>query len=141
MSKGFKHLFPNDKIRSERTEKKKKHRVPCTKMFFLSCKYNDILCRTCTTPKAEPRWAKYRGLEKMSRSDFMHWGAASSEFHRLWEVYVEADYLTELAPSCDRIDSDFGYVLDNVQCVTVKQNKINGWMERRRKKRAKQNLR
>lgn len=62
----------------------------------------------------------YKGLELLSRKDFVEWSLNSTEFNRLFDNWDHNDIRT--SPSIDRIDPKRGYTLDNMRWLTVSDN-------------------
>jgi hypothetical protein len=73
----------------------------------------------------------YKGLPILDRESFYNWSGSDDSFNELYNKWVESGYDRKLSPSIDRIDSSFGYVLDNIQWLTHSENskKINVKME------------
>lgn len=85
---------------------------------FLSSTYCNIT-RRCSGK--DPQRQNYKGLPVMSRLDFMEW-AWTQEFIDLYRAYLKSGKDRKLAPSVDRINHLKGYVLDNVQWLTLSDN-------------------
>lgn len=68
----------------------------------------------------------YRGKSLMPKEQFYLWANNSNEFHRLFREWEESGFERRLAPSVDRIDSDLGYELGNLQWVTQSENSRRG---------------
>jgi hypothetical protein len=64
-------------------------------------------------------WA---GKAIMPRDVFMTWGKNHLDFLSLYKRWVSCDFDRKLTPSVNRINSDKGYTLDNVEWVTNSQN-------------------
>lgn len=94
-----------------------------TKRGKLSRTYNDMRYRVeGKAPKSDP----YKGLPLLSKDDFMAWGMADPEFNRLHKEWVAAGYRRKLSPSIDRIEGPKGYVLGNMQWLTMAANAAKG---------------
>lgn len=52
--------------------------------------------------------------------------ARDAEFNKLFAIWIENEYNTIYTPSINRIDSNRGYVLDNMQWLTHQENSRKG---------------
>lgn len=96
--------------------KKKWRRSP---RGYLNRVYGGIKTR-CTNTKHKKN-AKYHGLPVMSWDEFVQWGL-TPEFEKMYAAYLQSGKDRKLAPSVDRIDPTKGYVLGNVQWLTLSDN-------------------
>ncbi len=55
-----------------------------------------------------------------------NWIISQSRFEILYKNWVESNYNTDLRPSCDRLENDDPYSLDNMRLVTWKENNLAG---------------
>jgi len=69
---------------------------------------------------ATNRSTYYKGLEILTREEFYKWALNNTEYIRLHAEWN--GICRKTAPSIDRIDSNKGYVLGNMQWITVSQN-------------------
>jgi hypothetical protein len=75
------------------------------------------------------QWKKhhlYQGKDLLSKEEFYAWAESQPEFHKLYDEWVDSDYQRKLAPSVDRIDSNKGYSIDNMEWVTHSENSRRG---------------
>ncbi len=71
------------------------------------------------------QWRKahlYSGKDILPKDEFYEWSLSDPAFHRLFDDWVASDFDRKLAPSIDRIDSQRGYVVDNMEWVTFSEN-------------------
>lgn len=68
----------------------------------------------------------YEGLELLSRKDFYAWAKKDSTFEKMLATYIESGYDLRLAPSVDRIDTQFGYTVDNMRWLIQSHNSSLG---------------
>lgn len=64
----------------------------------------------------------YKGLEIVSKEEFLSWALSDKNFIELHRNWVKSDYKAKLRPSCDRIDPNVGYVFGNMQFLTLSEN-------------------
>jgi hypothetical protein len=64
----------------------------------------------------------YANKELIDKKTFNEWSLNSNQFHNLFEVWKDSEYKRVLTPSVDRIDSEYGYKLDNMRWVTFSEN-------------------
>ena len=76
----------------------------------------------------------YLGKEILPKAEFFSWAKNDEEFLNLFTAYVESDCERRLAPSVDRVDSDKGYTLDNMEWVTASENSRRGAISPKRKR-------
>lgn len=71
------------------------------------------------------QWKKrhlYSGKELLSRENFYSFAFNDSAFHELFDKWEKSGYDRRLAPSIDRINSDYGYKIDNIRFITFSEN-------------------
>lgn len=76
----------------------------------------------------------YLGKELLEREAFYAWATADLTFQNLFTVWKTSGYDRKLCPSVNRIDSDKGYTLDNIEWVTHSENSRQGSLSQQRKK-------
>ena len=62
------------------------------------------------------------GKEILDRKDFYEWTFNETNFLELFDYFIKNNYQRKIAPSIDRIDNNGGYVLGNMQWLTVSGN-------------------
>ncbi len=87
--------------------------------FYLGTCYSEISRRTKTFLKTHPN---YYGLEKCTREEFISKFKNDRNFLKQWNIWKENDFKRGFAPSIDRIDSNKGYTLDNLQFLSNIEN-------------------
>jgi len=68
----------------------------------------------------------YQGKEILPKEEFYSWAKSSEKFYQLFSQYVESGRDRKLAPSVDRIDSNKGYTIENMEWVTHSENSRRG---------------
>jgi len=87
---------------------------------FLTMTYNNMKKRVEGRNSEYPHlWA---GKPIMPKEAFMEWSKNHPTFLSLFKRWAMADYDKKLSPSINRINSDKGYVFENVEWVTMSQN-------------------
>ena len=99
-----------------------------TKNGFLMRLYQNMLSRVSGIQKA--KYHLYAGCTLLPRVDFYSWAKSSEDFLRLFREWEWSGYDRKLTPSVDRIDSTYGYQLDNMEWVTHSENSRRGSMNR-----------
>ena len=75
----------------------------------------------------------YKGKTLLSREQFYEWALNHPEYWQLREIWVNSNYERRLTPSVDRVDSDKGYELSNMEWVTHSENSRRGSLSDKRK--------
>ena len=68
----------------------------------------------------------YLGKSVCSKEDFMEWAKNDEEFNKRFEDWIESGQQYSMSPSIDRIDSEKGYDIGNMQWLTVSENGRKG---------------
>lgn len=87
------------------------------KDVFLTFAYSHIRGR-CTDPKKPA----YNGLSFLQLDEFKAWAKADKDFHALFEIWVLAGHERVLLPTVNRINPKLGYVIDNIEWLTLSAN-------------------
>lgn len=66
----------------------------------------------------------YYGLEFCSREDFYNKYRSDQMFLGLYKAWQDSNFNRSLVPSVDRIDKMKGYLIDNMQWLTITENII-----------------
>jgi hypothetical protein len=77
----------------------------------------------------------YAGLPLLDRDLFYHWAFSQLTFFVLYDRWVASDYDRKLTPTVDRIDSNRGYELDNMEWVTHSENSRRGSVSIKRQRK------
>jgi len=75
----------------------------------------------------------YLGKSLLARDVFYDWAFNSKEFHILFKTWKDSGYDRKLTPTVDRIDSRYGYSLDNMEWITHSENSSRGSLSRHNK--------
>jgi len=101
-----------------------RQRYKRTKPGFLVRLYCNMRCRVEGIQRKKRHL--YRNLPLLDKESFYKWAHESPEFHKLFKTWMVEGYPRTLTPSVDRIDSDRGYVLSNMEWVTHSENSRRG---------------
>ena len=104
-----------------------------TKKGFLVRLYRNMQSRVLGVQKI--KYHLYKGKELLDRDSFYDWALADDTFNTLFALYESSGFSRKEAPSPDRIDSSKGYILENMEWVTMSENSRRGSIARH-----KQNL-
>jgi len=72
----------------------------------------------------------YKDKELLDKEEFYSWAKSCKEFHGLFNDWVESGYDRKMAPSPDRINSSIGYIISNIEWVTMSENSRRGSLSR-----------
>lgn len=75
----------------------------------------------------------YKGLPILSRQTFYEWAWNNPDFWRLYKRWAEHLFDRKLSPSINRIDSQKGYLLGNIEWLTHSVNSALGGSSPRRR--------
>lgn len=64
----------------------------------------------------------YLGLDILSKEEFYNYSRNNKDFLKLFKHWKEEGYPRKLAPSVNRINSNKGYSLDNIEWITQSLN-------------------
>jgi hypothetical protein len=95
-----------------------------TKKGFLMRLYRNMKSRVTGVQKQ--KYHLYCKLELLPKDSFYSWSLNSKQFHILWDDWIASNYSIKLTPSVDRLDSDKGYLLPNMEWVTHSENSRRG---------------
>jgi hypothetical protein len=114
----------------KRTGNKTTKKYEKTPNGFLVRMYRNMQSRTCGIQKKKAHL--YKGLYLLERQDFYKWAKENDVFWKLYQHWVKSSYDRKLTPTVDRIDSEIGYSLNNMEWVTHSENSRRGALSRRR---------
>ena len=100
-----------------------------TKKGKLMLTYNNMTRRV--TGYVKPHL--YKGLDICSRDVFYDWSLDNESFNYLYIDWVDSGFKRALSPSIDRIDTNKGYVSENIQWITLSENSKKGAISRHKK--------
>lgn len=113
----------NDNLCTKKYEK--------TKKGFLVRTYRNMLSRVKGILKRKAHL--YKGLEILDKGVFYDWSLNDIHFNEIFNAWEKTNYNRNLSPSIDRIESDKGYVLENMQWLTQLQNSMKATAGRKKK--------
>jgi len=102
-----------------------------TKKGFLVRCYRNMKSRINGVQKA--KFHLYEGKYLMDKLDFYNYSLNNKAFNKLFDIWEKSNYDTKLTPSLDRVNSEIGYKLDNVEWVTHSENSRRGSINRHNK--------
>ena len=121
---------PKDNVIYQRAKRKENGNIwvknyERTKKGFLMRKYHHMKGRV-EGHEYYPGVYMWAGKEILPREDFYAWAMGNKTFHLLFDAWEKSGYEKKLCPSVDRIDSDKGYIIGNIQFVTFSVNCMRG---------------
>jgi len=75
------------------------------------------------------QWRKahlYKDLSILPREEFYEWALGNPDFWSLFSIWKDSGYSRRLTPSINRIDSNRGYELNNIEWLTHSANSSLG---------------
>lgn len=99
-----------------------------TKKGFLMRTYRNMKSRVSGIQRLKSHL--YLGLTILPREDFYKFSLASEDFNKLFDIWEASMYDRKLSPSINRINSNKGYILDNIEWVTHSENSRLGSISR-----------
>ncbi len=100
-----------------------------TKRGFLTRLYRNMVSRISGVQKA--KYHLYKGKTILDKTLFYEWALNNETFHLLFNEYEKQNYDRKLAPSVDRIDSEGGYFIGNMEFVTHSENSRRGAIKKK----------
>lgn len=91
-----------------------------TSSGFLMRAYRNMKSRVLGIQKKN--WHLYKGKELLDKDAFYIWAKADKDFWALFKAWKMSGHNQKLTPSVNRIDSNKGYTLDNMEWITNSQN-------------------
>ena len=64
----------------------------------------------------------YKGMSILDRQIFYKWAIESTNYCYLWQQWKDSNYELKLTPTIDRLDKNKGYILSNIEIVTLSEN-------------------
>ena len=95
-----------------------------TKKGFLMRLYRNMQSRIKGVQKV--KFHLYSNKEILDKVEFYNWALNNPAFHDLFETYEKSEYDRKLSPSVDRVDSNKGYTIDNMEFITTSENSSRG---------------
>ncbi len=97
------------------------HQHNATITSFLNKVYNDMRARVNgKTKKSDSKY--YVGKPILAKEIFVLWAKNHPDFLRLYKQYYMSRFDRKLSPSVNRMDSNLGYTLGNIEWVTLSNN-------------------
>lgn len=114
-----KRYHKNQNLNKHLTSVYQKQKYRTCKRFYLLRKWNGMSNRC---KNGGPRNQSYLGLPVLPKEEFLSWALEQPSFHSLWEKWVASGHELSCSPSIDRIDPNKGYVIDNIQFLSLGAN-------------------
>lgn len=100
-----------------------------TKKGFLVRCYRNMLSRVTGVTKNKNHL--YLGLEILNKDIFYEWSLNNKEFNELFENWQNYNYNRKFSPSIDRLNTDKGYTLCNIEWITFRENCRRGGLAKK----------
>lgn len=105
---------------------------------FLMRAYRNMLSRVTGVQKL--KFHLYEGRSLLPKQEFYDWAMGSPEFKSLFSAYKASNFERKLCPSVDRVDSNQGYQIDNMEWVTHSENSRRGSISRHMKDKLNEDI-
>jgi len=89
---------------------------------FIKLKYRSMKNRV--NHKNKKRFGSYNNIPICSRDEFIKFASNSNPLKTLYKEWQDSGYKLQLTPSVDRIVNEKGYVINNIQFLTFKENTL-----------------
>ena len=124
-----KREFQNLQQRNRRANNNNKNtkKYEKTKKGFLVRCYRNMLSRVTGVTKNKNHL--YLGKEILDKELFYKFSLSNNNFNLLFKEWENSEYERRLTPSIDRINTDLGYSIDNVQWITFSENCRRGGLK------------
>lgn len=123
-------ILEKQRIYRSRTDNRSTKKYEKTHKGFLMRLYRNMESRVNGI-----QWTKshlYVGKNLLSRQEFYDWAFNSDEFFHLFMDYTDSGFDRKFAPSVDRKDSSKGYIIENMEWVTMSENSRRGALNKRK---------
>jgi len=98
---------------------------------FLVRLYRNMKSRISGVQKR--KYHLYIGKSILPKNDFYEWALNNKTFIELFDKYKLSGYNRKFAPSVDRLNSNIGYELNNMEFVTHSENSRRGSISKKSK--------
>lgn len=99
-----------------------------TKKGFLMRTYRNMKSRVDGVQKLKAHL--YTGKDLLDKNVFYDWALNNCDFNSLFKTWEVSGYIRTLTPSIDRIRTDKGYAIENMQWITHSENSRKGAISR-----------
>lgn len=120
-------LNEKQRIRRAKNNNKNTKKYEKTKKGFLVRCYRNMLSRVSGVTKNKNHL--YLGKDILEKELFYDFSLRNKKFNVLFKNWELNNYERKTTPSIDRIDTDKGYTLDNIQWVTFSENCRRGGLK------------
>ena len=103
-----------------------------TKKGFLVRLYRNMLSRVSGVQFT--KFYLYQGKSILDKNTFYEWALNDNNFNKLFDAYEQSGYERKIAPSVDRINSNLGYEIANMEFVTMSENSKRGSISKHKNK-------
>lgn len=117
--------------RRKKNNNKNTKKYEKTKKGFLVRCYRNMLSRVSGVTKKKNHL--YLGLPILDKNTFYEYSLNNNEFNKLFKDWEISNYNRKLTPSIDRLDTNNGYTLDNIQWITFSENCSRGGKHKQNK--------
>lgn len=115
------------RIRRAKNNNKNTKKYEKTKKGFLVRCYRNMLSRVSGVTKNKNHL--YLGKGILDKNLFYEMSLNDNDFNSLFDHWESNGYDRRLTPSIDRIDTDLGYLKDNIQWITFSENCRRGGLK------------
>lgn len=70
----------------------------------------------------EKQQKTYKGIELCSKEEFISKFIDDKKYIKMYKSYIKSEYDKDLAPSPDRINTNQGYIIENIRIIPFRNN-------------------
>lgn len=106
---------------------KKQNREKNELLAFIRRMYNYMQCRVRGQVIIDRKYKNYVNKEICTRNDFIMFAMKNWNLKYLFCEWIKSGYQRKMVPTVDRIDNSKGYLINNIQFKSFRENVLKRW--------------